>query len=248
MTFIGKLLAVINLIVGVGVVTWSVSAYAQRPGWFTPLSEDDKSLPPERLADRRYENFATLKAETDALAKTANVASGSWGDALKSLEQVEDVREKRRAEFARRIAWAHKGNPKDKDKAAFFATVYEKDATGKESASIDITTVGKAIPGPDDRPLKGVDDLLANVSADTKEIERLALQIAEHRKQYAEISSEIVDFDNRLMKMIVIREAALAERFHLDTFEVNVYETRETVLRRLRQLKLRLTELGVGKP
>ena len=38
MTAIGKLLALLNLVAGLGVLTWSVSVYVQRPGWFDPAA------------------------------------------------------------------------------------------------------------------------------------------------------------------------------------------------------------------
>jgi len=242
MTFIGKLLAVLNLIIGVGVVTWSVTAYAQRPGWFDPPPEGvDKGHSPE--------NFAMLKAETEALARTANVASGTWGAAREELKKLEELRDVRRKAFAERLEWAHKGNPKNAKKAAFFTTVMEKDPkTGKTLATVDVTKLGAPVVGPDDQPLQGVEGLLANVTNDTKEIERLALQIAKHREDYKALSKDIREDDERLVKMIVIRDAVLAERFYLDSFEVNVYETRETVLRRQRQLRLRLAELGLPNP
>ena len=34
MTMIGKILAFLNLLVGVAMAVWSVSLYTQRPGWF----------------------------------------------------------------------------------------------------------------------------------------------------------------------------------------------------------------------
>lgn len=237
MTFIGKLLAALNLVAGVALVTWSVSAYSQRPGWFDPVPEAvDRGSTPE--------SFASLKAEADEWARTANVASGSWGAAREALGKAEADRDARRRAYAERVAWAHTGNPKDKNKAGFFADVLEKAETGKTLARIDIKSVGKAIIGPDDQPLRGVDGLLANLTNDTKEVERLALQIADHRREYDRLSRDIREDDERLAKMLTVRDAVLAERFYLAAFEVNVYEARETVLRRQRQLNLRLRELG----
>jgi hypothetical protein len=48
--------------------------------------------------------------------------------------------------------------------------------------------------------------------------------------------------------MGVIRDSAQAEVFFLSTFEVNVFETRETVFRRERQLRARLKGLGILDP
>ena len=46
----------------------------------------------------------------------------------------------------------------------------------------------------------------------------------------------------------MIRDSIQSEWFFLSSFEVNVYETRETVLRRERQLRNRLKALGVVDP
>ena len=48
--------------------------------------------------------------------------------------------------------------------------------------------------------------------------------------------------------MGIIRDNTQAELFFLSTFEVNVFETRETVFRRERQLRDRLKILGIVNP
>ena len=52
----------------------------------------------------------------------------------------------------------------------------------------------------------------------------------------------------RVIAMGVIRDSVQAELFFLSTYEVNVFETRETVLRRERQLRGRLKVLGYNDP
>src|SRR5687767_10161823 len=116
-TLLGKLLAFLNLIVGIALLSWSVSLFVHRPGWFDPVPETV-----EKGQDPR--SFAQLKQDIDGLGRAAAIASDSWGKNRKLLEAAEDKRAKRRAEFDRRIAWARTGN-KDKDGAGFFKPVYE---------------------------------------------------------------------------------------------------------------------------
>lgn len=240
MTFIGKVLAILNLLAGLAIVTWSASVYYQRPGWFDPI--------PEGGVDKGHEprNFAMLKKEAESLARVANRASGEWGANLKILEDLELRRDSRRKVYAERLAWAHKGNAKDNGNA-FYAPVWEKDANGKDTSFLDTTKLGVAIKGPDDVPLKGVDTLLTNFSDDVKQVVTLSEKIDKHRLDYAEKSKQILIEEARLVKMIEIRDAVQSELFYLASFELNVYETRETVLRRQKQLVWRLRELGGGK-
>jgi hypothetical protein len=245
MTFIGKVLAILNLIIGLGILSWSTSVYFQRPSWFDPIAEGG----PDKGSDPKA--FSQLKTEAEALTRVANVASGTWGVNLKALETLEDRRDKRVAEYAKRLEWAHKG--KD-GKDAFFKPLFEKDASGKETSVLKLYEVdaagkytqliGEPIVGPDNKPLKGADTLLTNFSGDVQKVKDLSALIVKHRDKYAELTVEIEKDEKRLQKMIVIRDAVQGELFYLSSFEVNVYETRETVLRRQKQLVLRLMELG----
>lgn len=247
MTFIGKALAYINLIVGLGILAWSVSVYAQRPGWF------DEPAPggPDRGSSPL--TFKELKTDADAYARAANLASGAWGRNLKALEELEVRRDRRRAEYAARLQWTKVGNDKDKGNA-FYEPVYEKDANGKDTSVLKLYEVdgagaytqvkGDPIVGPDKKPLKGSETLLTNFTDDVKKVVELSLSSTKHRDEFAKLSEQIIKDENRLQRMITIRDAVQGELFYLSSFEVNVYETRETVLRRQRQLVVRLMELG----
>ncbi len=237
MTFIGKLLSYLNLILGLGILAWSTSEFALRPGWFEPI--------PERIEKGNDPvNFAMIKDEAESLARSANLASGIWGDNLKTLQASEKRRNDRRKELDRRLAWTKKGNPGDKAGAAFYNPLYEKDEAGKDTSYLDLTALGQPVIGPDARPLRGVDTLMTGFTDDVKEVERLALLNAKHRDAVLDLNQKVLVDDARLAAMIAVREAVQAELFHLATFEVNVYETRATVFRRQRQLSQRLTELG----
>ena len=98
--------------------------------------------------------------------------------------------------------------------------------------------------GDDNKPLRGVNKLGTTVAADVREVERLSKENTKLRDRFKEIGTQIIDTESRLLKMGVIRDSVQAELFHLANFEVNVYETRETVVRRKKQLTARLAELG----
>ncbi|VTR91020.1 unnamed protein product [Gemmata massiliana] len=250
MTAIGKLMAFLLLAVGLAMMTWAVSAYAQRPAWFDPIPEGgvDKNV--------HTATFAQLKVEIDALNRSADIASGVWGASLKELESREALRANRLKGFAERYRWARKGNPRDLTDSAnprsgkgFYAPAIDPvlklydlslDATGKPK--------GAPILGSDGLPLPGIDMLTDSVSNDLKEMQDLTAQITEQRRKFDELSVGVIATEKNLVKMNVIRDSVQAELFFLDTFEVNVYETRETVARRELQLRKRLKSLGIANP
>jgi hypothetical protein len=240
MTVFGKLLAFFNLIIGLGFVTYGASVYFQRPSWFEPAPDVvDKGQSPQ--------TFAQLKQETDTFGRASAAASETWGKELRRLEAIEKRREDRRLEWDRRAGWTRKGNPSPPDAkdagAAFFKPVYETDALGKPTPFLDHTKLGPAvkIAGV---ALRGSDTLKASYDADVLAVEEAEKQIVAGVKEYDRLGGEILGEEARLLKMSDIRASVQAELFYLSSFEVNVYETRETVFRRKRQLSQRLTELG----
>jgi hypothetical protein len=233
MTLIGKLLAVVNLLIGIALVTWSVSLYTQRPGWFDKKAEGGVS------AGQYPMSFESLKEEIDLLGRAATAASGNWGAQRKVLDDLEKKRADRQKEYAVRLDWTQNGNP-NKDGAGFFEPVYEA-----RSGLLDLTTVGEPIKGSDNLPLKGVGKLGATFNADVEKAAAQTKLITNYRDQFKALGIEILNTEKRLLKIGEIRDSVQAELFYLETFEVNVYETRETVLRRKRQLTSRLAELGL---
>lgn len=238
MTILGKLLAFLNLVAGIGIITWSVSVLTLPPAWFEPIPEGvDKGHSPV--------TFAMMKSEADRLGREANVASGRWGAELTVLEETEKRWKARRKVYAQRLELARNG---DKDgNNAFFEPEFEKDTT-----FLDTTKVGKAIIGADNQPLKGAEKLLDKFNANTKTIAERAKEIETLRKQqgFDDLPNNVVSLTTKIgiaearqLKMNEIRDTVQSELFFLSTFEVNVFETRETVLRRKRQLAARLDEL-----
>ena len=176
-----------------------------------------------------------MKAEIDALSGSARAATVNWNTQRKILEDLEKKKAERQKGYEERLNWAKNGN---KDGVGFFEPVYEKD-----SGLIDLTTLGQAIKGSDNVPLKGSEKLMANFRADVAEVAKLADLIVKQRKEFQTIGTQINLTEQRLRAISEIRDSVQSELFYLSTFEVNVYETRETVLRRKKQLNGRLTEL-----
>jgi hypothetical protein len=209
-----------------------VSTYSLRPGWFDAKPEGGYPT------GREAENFAQLKEEIDSLGRAAVAASTEWGSQRTRLEGLENVRATRQKGYAERLEWARNGKADHKDGAGFFEPVYDS------RGMLDLTVVGDPILGDDNKPLRGVNKLGATTAADVREVERLSKEISKRRDEFKTIGTQILDTEARLLKMGVIRESVQAELFHLASFEVNVYETRETVVRRKRQLVGRLADLG----
>jgi hypothetical protein len=250
MTAIGKLLAVLTLVVGLGILTWSVGVYVQRPAWFDPPSESgvDRGNNPV--------TFAQMKAETESLTRAAGVASAAWGAHVKLLNERERYRAERKAGYAERLRWAQKGNPKDpvepgnpKSPGKGFYEPFIDPSTKLH----DLTLVagipkGKAVVGTDGNPLPGLDGLLDSLVGDVTAIQDLNAQILAGRKEYDKLSEQVASTEVRVIKMGVIRDSVTAELFFLSTFEVNVFETRATVFRREKQLRNSLKVLGINDP
>lgn len=250
MTAIGKLLAVLTLVVGLGILTWSVSIYVQRPGWFLK--------PPEGGVDRGHDpvGFPSLQAEAEALTRSSQLASEAWGVHVKLLDEREKERATRKVAYAQRIVWAHKGHPKDKvdkDNPASPGKGFYEPFVDTKTRLYNMELVaglprGKAVKGTDDVPLPGLDGLLNSLVGDVTTMQDLNAQIKKQRETYADLQAKTRDVEIRGEKMTVIRDSVLAELFFLSTFEVNVFETRETVRRRETQLRDRLKGLGISDP
>jgi hypothetical protein len=249
MTAIGKLLVVLTLVVGLGIMTWSLGVYVERPGWFDPPPEGaDKGSGPA--------GFKQLEEEAKALTRSAAVASEAWGTNLKLLEERERYRAGRSAGYAERLRWAKKGNlkdPVDKDNPKSAGKGFYEPVIDPASKLYDLTTVagiprGKAVLGTDGTPLPGSDGLLDSLAGDTAAIQELNAQILKQRSLYKQLQVQVGETEVRVDKMGKIRDSVQAELFFLSSFEVNVFETRETVFRREKQLRNSLKVLGIGNP
>jgi hypothetical protein len=234
MTLIGKLLALLNLVFGLGILTWSVSVYTQRPGWFDPVPESIS-------AGQSPESFAMMKADIETLLRTAASATANRNTQRKMLEDLELKRVERQKKYAERLNWARNGNPADSGNG-FYEPVYEKD-----SGLLDLATVGAPIRGTDNLPLKGSEKLMTNFHTDVEEVSKLSQQIVEKRREFEKLGVAVLFTEERLLKMIEIRESVVAEALFLATFETSTKLERLVVNDRKKQLSDRLDQLKGNK-
>jgi hypothetical protein len=250
MTALGKLLAALLMAAGLAMMTWATGVYTSRPNWL------DKA--PEGGADKGTDpvTFDQLKAEIEKLNRAAGYASAQWGANLEALKAREQYRADRRKGYAVRLEWARNGNPADlvEPGSAFGKGFYKPVVEGKETQLYDLSLDAKGLPrgeailGSDGKALPGRDKLLNSVNKDFELSQSLTDEIAKQRREYDRLSVAVAQADRKLQAMNVIRDSVNAELFHLSTFEVNVYETRETVARRERDLRKRLAALGLTNP
>ena len=237
MTVFGKLLAFLNLVVGVGLAMWSVNLYTNRPSWYDEPSDFvDKGNSPL--------TFKQFKTEIDTLGKSAAALSGKWGEALTVVEQREAVRKDRQGKHAARLLLARTGNNQNKTYA--FTELVMDPATGLvDLAQFGAPIVGPPAPGESTgQPLRGSETLLSRVTADVNAIATVAVQSKELRIKEGQLAKEIADTEIRYLKQTDIRDHLINEYLFLSAFEVNVYEDRETVFKRKAQLQRRLSIFG----
>ncbi len=248
MTAIGKLLALLNLVVGIGVLSWSVNLYVHRPGWFDEPSESvDKGNKPV--------GFKQFKVEADNLYKVAAISSEAWGTSLKALEEREKYRADREAGYAKRIQWARKGNGTDltdplnpKSGKGFYEPVIDKTNNLHDLSVVAGLPKGKAVVGTDGLPLTGLDGLLDSIAGNTAASLEIQKEILKQEAEFDRLDKLVIETQIKAIKMGVIRDSVQAEWLFLTAFEVNASETRDTVFRRERQLRARLKILGISDP
>jgi hypothetical protein len=204
---------------------FATAAYTQPRPWF------DKA--PEGGVDKGnvVASFPILAAEIDALGKTAVAAGGAWGKQLQALQAAEATRDARRTKIAAHLKTARDG------KTVGFYQFKEDPAT--KLLDLDEKTA-TPVKGPDNATLKGADTLLAAYNQSVDAVAGFAARSTAARKKQKELGDEVVLTETRLLKQREIRTELLAEAFYLSSFEVNVAEQRDTVVRRRAQLARRL--------
>ena len=237
-TIIGKALVFATLVLGIGAATLSTAAYSQRPGWFEPVPEAVEK-------GQRPLTFAMLTGEINSLGKSATAASAAWGAEFKALQAAEVTRDKRRVEIIELLDIARKGGRGNPPGPGFYQLKVDP-ATGL----LDLSDRTTPVNGPDGRPLKGAENLLATYNATADEIDRLIRESAKLRREdLKRLGDEIVLTENRLTKQRDIREQLENEAAYLASLEINVAEQQSTATRRRDQLERRLENfLGMEKP
>lgn len=233
MTLFGKILAVLELILGVGIAVASASLYANRPGWFNP--------PPEAGVDKGNQpmSFPALTAEIDALSKAATTASKNWGDDYKLLTAREDTRKERQGDIATllRLAKTAKGD----DDPAFFDLKEDPatrllDLKGRDAPVTMLSPLG----GEKKVAVGGADTLLDRFEKDSKSAQDTAIESVKLRELQKQLGGEVVAMEQRYLKQLLIRDQLTEEAGYLAALEINAVEQRDTLNHRRKQLNERL--------
>ncbi len=233
MTFIGKLLAVFNLVIGIGLASWATALYTNRLPWFEPAPPPEMIYPGHKPA-----NFNLLKEELDQATRAATTASQQLASQLTELQQLERLRAERLRLYETYLTYARTGNPNDKG-TGFYEPAFDPN-TGL------LILPSKPLLGPDELPLRGADTIGSQYINDVNEVIKLSKQLDAYRMRFQSLGVEILQMEERLRKMTEIRDSVLAELFYLEDVRWNVYEQLEQLLRRQRQLSQRLAELRSG--
>lgn len=252
MTFIGKLLVFLNLVLGVGIAVFATAVYAERPPWFLQTIDGgvDKGNTPY--------TFAQLKTDIDKLSGAATAASGAWSTNLKRVEAAEKLRAARQVKMFGATAkdgtrtkglldYAREGNPGPGVAAADAPGFYnlEQDSTTK---LLNLDDLSKTVTGPDKEPLRGADRLQSRIDADAKAAADLTVTSAKLLVRQTELSGDIGLVDTQLNKRRTIRDHQLNEAAYLAAFEINLTEQRATAGRRSAQLVTELKKFGGPAP
>ena len=150
MTF-GKLLAFVNLVVGVSLLAWAVSVYANRADWVDRKSDTDST----------EGEITTLKKEIDRLQKSVVDANAAYGQRRRPpWRPAETQRTYRKRKLDARIAEARQGTFK----------VQKTFPNNPAFVNVD-DNAGDPILGPDNKPLRGVDALVRDFNEQVRQAE-----------------------------------------------------------------------------
>ena len=150
MTTFGKLLAFANLVVGVSLLAWAVSVYANRADWVDRKTDTDST----------EGEITKLKKEIDRLQKSVVDADAAYGRASAALATGETQRTYRKRKLDARIAQARQG------------TFKVQKAFPNNPAFVNVDDdAGAPILGPDNKPLRGVDALVKDFNEQVRQAE-----------------------------------------------------------------------------
>ena len=252
MTTFGKVLAFVNLVVGVSLLAWAVSVYANRADWVDSKSD----------AGTDEGQITQLKKEIDRLQKSVADADLAYGQESLALATAEFRQSYRERKLDDRVRQARLG-------AFKVQKVYERDPA---FTNVDDDT-GGPILGPDNRtPLRGVDALVKDFNEQVRqgELHRRGdrpvqpnewanlpallgqdrfptLGIDDLRTLHGLLSDQVAAVDVAANKQRDILVNLRNEADHLTDLRVDWTTRLQTLERRQQQLDGRLSELGKGR-
>jgi len=233
MTFLGKLLVILNTIAAVVVMMFAITAYLNRIDWSVI----------------EYAPGFTLDAKVKELAAQIKAVQATNGPGQTVTAQAEADLEFRRKRIAERRQEALTGT---------FYNQYSEPGEKVEIPSGDqrddpsdplITSYRqiwgklpkeKLIYGVDKAPIKGLDVLQKELSAQIKDAVSYSDEQAKTLEETSRILKELSDFKIRIERQGRIREELTNEREYLSDARINYDEQLVTLTKRNKQLLARL--------
>jgi chromosome segregation ATPase len=250
MTTFGKVLAFVNLVVGLSLLAWGVSVYANRVDWV------------DRKTDTGTEEgeITRLKKEIDKLTRSVADTDAAYATRSDYLVKLEAQRDYRKAKLDARLAEARRGTFKVQVPLA------------NDPSFVDVDNdKGPPVLAPDGKPLRGVDVLTKEFNDQVRQAqlhrqgekpvqpnewndlralvtnERLAtLGIDDLRTLHGRLSDAVAAEDVAIGKQRDVLTNLRDEAAYLADNRVNWAAQLQTLERRQKQLEDRLRELGAA--
>lgn len=233
MTTLGKVLAVLNFLAGIAVVTSATLLYTQRPAW---LDKTAGAVDPWDAPASYAQLNARINGGGDQPGEVAraNAASRAWGRSYARLKAQEGFRAQRKAELEQRLAWARDGGPN----GAFFDLRYAKGGTvpADRADLLDLASAAAPVVGPGGRPLAGANTLLKSVLDTADRIVKTAEEAVAVLAESAALSREIDELGARIAAQEKIRAEVAGQVLYLGDYQVNSEEQRDALYERRDQL------------
>jgi len=233
MTFLGKLLVILNTVFAVMVMMFAITSYLNRIDW----------------AAVEYEPGKTLDAKVKEFTDEIKVVQTSYGPAQTVTAQAEADLEFRRKRIAER---------REEAKTGTFYSQYSEPGEKIDIPSGDlrddpsdplITSYRqiwgklpkeKLIYGVDKAPIKGLDTLQKELNAQITDAVTYSDELAKNIEETNKVLKELGDFKIRIERQGRIREELTNEREYLSDARVNYDEQLVTLTKRNKQLLARL--------
>jgi hypothetical protein len=252
MTTLGKVLAFLNIVGAVGILTWAVSAHANRVDYL------DRKSGTETVKGQ----ISQMRSEIDAISKAISESQTAYGTRMAAVTSNESYRDYRKSKFQERLAQARKG-------------VFRVQLPAGDPVFTDLDKEGPIVLGPDNQPLRGIVNTQADLDAEVRAAEVLIRGaqplpeaewqkvpelikdpqqfatllenkgIGDLRRLHGILSDDIARTDEATQRQQVIAANLRDEARFLSDYRVNWSAELQTLERRQKQLRGRLTELGV---
>jgi len=241
MTFFGKLIVCVNVVVSLLFLAFAIGTYTQRIDWFNRRPEGGEEIKGK---------VSVLQAKLGDLIEAKSRAESRWTSTRTELLALEVKRPERQDYYKANLILAETGQYKGQPVANPIRAL-------KIDANGEIILAGPTDPAPNDRPLieirpgtpltslSAYDQLIAGSHTDIKTVQEELKKLIDEQK---ELTNKIIDTDQKglrtlIKEQMVIEQLAQDEIAYLQPFLTNRRAESMLLLKRRDALQARLTEL-----